>query len=91
MAEIVCPHCRVKVPLQEPGEGPPQQIVECPGCGMLIDLNDLAQRQDEQAVAAEWQDIKKRRKRELNTVLVIAFLAAIVAGIIIYVYCILNP
>jgi len=91
MAEIVCPHCRVKVPLQGSGEGPPQQIVECPGCGMLIDLNDLAQRQDEQAVAAEWQDIKKRRKRELNTVLVIAFLAAIVAGIIIYVYCILNP
>ena len=53
MAEIVCPNCRVKVPLKESGEGPPQEIVECPGCGMLIDLRELVRHQDEQDVAAE--------------------------------------
>ncbi|HUT03599.1 MAG TPA: hypothetical protein VM163_06895 [bacterium] len=91
MAEIVCPNCRVKVPLKESGEGPPQEIVECPGCGMLIDLRELVRHQDEQDVAAEWHDIKQRRRKELNTILVIALLAAVIAGIIIYVYCILNP
>lgn len=91
MAEIVCPNCRVKVPLKDVGDGPAEEIVECPSCGMLIDVVEQARHREEQDVAAEWDSVKARRKKEVNLIVVIVLLALIIAGVTIYMYCILNP
>ena len=91
MAEIVCPHCRVKVPIEDAGDCPVEEIVECLSCGMLIDTKDVARRLEEQDVVAEWDNVKARRKKEVNFIIVIVLLALIIAGITIYMYCVLNP
>ncbi|MBN1593576.1 MAG: hypothetical protein JW941_10080 [Candidatus Coatesbacteria bacterium] len=90
MAEIVCPHCRVKVPYDDKGPDP-TEIVECLSCGMLIDMKDLARRYEERDVADEWDQVKARRRKEINFIVVIVLLALLIAGITIYMYCVLNP
>ena len=91
MAEIVCPHCRVKVPIKDVGDGPVEEIVECLSCGMLIDTKEMSRHREERDVAAEWDSVKARRKKEVNFIVVIVLLGLIIAGITIYMYCILNP
>ncbi len=91
MAEIVCPHCRVKVPIKDVADGPAEEIAECLSCGMLIDVKEISRRSEEQDVAAEWNSVKARRKKEVNFIVVIVLLGLIIAGITIYMYCILNP
>ena len=87
----MCPHCRVKVPIEDAGDGRVEKIVECLSCGMLIDIEDIARRHEERDVAAEWDNVKAKRKKEVNFVVVIVLLALIIFGITIYMYCVLNP
>ncbi len=91
MAEILCPHCRVKVPIKDADDGQVEEIVACLSCGMLIDTKEVARRREEQDVATEWDNVKARRKKEVSFIVVIALLALGIAGITIYMYCVLNP
>ncbi|MCD6326476.1 hypothetical protein J7M28_02830 [bacterium] len=90
MDEIVCPYCSVKIPLGANGEGLHEEFVECPGCGMLVDLKEMKRRKDEQSVAIQWASTQSKHKREVNLVLVFLLLGSIIAGVTIYIFWILN-
>lgn len=90
MDEIVCPHCRVKIPVKDGEVSPDDEIMECPSCGMLVDTKELARRKEEQVVESEWTFTQEKRRREVNMTLFLLLLGAIIAGITVYVFWILN-
>ena len=90
MEEIVCPHCSIKIPVNREQMGPDDEFLECPGCGMLVDIREMGQRRDEMEVETEWRSARVKRKREVNVVLAIVLFIAFIAGVSLYVYWILN-